>query len=116
MSERDTAVSPMMKMRIFNHDTLLTLNRSSIQAGRRQNLRTEQMNPSAVDRYWVNEEHPMERDGQSEVRMCVVLEIFTGQTAWLDVSLDEFAAIPEMEISFAEWETAMCAGTPPMPP
>lgn len=116
MSTLHIAGSPTMKMRIFNHDLLVALNRSSIQSGRRQNLRPEQTNPSTVDRYWVNEEHAIQRNGQPEVRLCVVLDIFTGQTAWLDVSLDEFEAIPEVKLPFAEWETAMCAGTPPPAP
>ncbi|MBI2907523.1 MAG: hypothetical protein HYX92_07720 [Chloroflexi bacterium] len=48
--------------------------------------------------------------------MCVVLRRYTGQTAWLDVSFDEFAAIPEIDVSEDEWEVAMCAGTPPHAP
>ena len=115
LSGRHAAATRTMKMRIFNHDVLVALNESSIQAGRHQNLRSEQMKPSTVDRYWVNEEHARERDGQPEIRMCVVLDLFTGQTAWLDVSPDEFEAIPKVELSFEEWETAMCAGSPPTP-
>ena len=116
MSGGHAAATRTMKMRIFNHDVLVALNESSIQAGRHQNLRSEQLKPSTVDRYWVNEEHARARDGQPEIRMCVVLDLFTGQTAWLDVSPDELEAIPKVELSFEEWETAMCAGSPPTPP
>ncbi len=105
-----------MKMKVFDYETLLTLNGSSIQAGRSQNLRPEKLPTTPQDRYWVNSHMMRERDGQQEVRICVVLSLFAGQTAWLDVSIEEFAAIPEIDISDEEWETAMCAGTPPSAP
>ena len=48
--------------------------------------------------------------------MCVDLSLNTGQTAWLDVSTEEFTAIPEVEVPYLEWTVAMCAGNPPPPP
>lgn len=105
-----------MKMKVIDHTTLLGLNESSIQAGRSQNLRPERISGEPQGRYWINEHTVRERDGQKEVRMCVVLSLYGGQTVWMDVSSDEFTAIPEIEVSDDEWETAMCAGTPPAAP
>lgn len=105
-----------MKMKVLDYEALLTLNDGSIQAGKSQNLRSEQLAGKPQDRYWVNDHRIRERDGQHEVRICVVLSLYAGQTAWLDVSPDEFAAIPEIDVSEEEWETAMCAGTPPSTP
>ena len=99
-------------MKVFDHETLLTLNGSSIQAGRSQNLRPERLPAKPQDQYWVNAHTVREQ----EVRICVVLSLNAGQTAWLDVSPEEFAAIPEIDVPEAEWETAMCAGTPPSAP
>ncbi|MBI4329359.1 MAG: hypothetical protein HY685_05805 [Chloroflexi bacterium] len=105
-----------MKMRVFDHERLVALNGSSIQSGRGQNLPAGRLPTSAQDRYWVSAHAVRDRDGQQEVRLCVVLDLFRGQTAWLDVSSEEFAAIPEIDVSADEWETAMCAGTPPVAP
>ncbi|MEK7778389.1 MAG: hypothetical protein AAB303_07175 [Chloroflexota bacterium] len=52
----------------------------------------------------------------TEVRLCVVLDLFSGDTVWLDVSNDEFTAIPLINVPDQEWETAICAGTPPQAP
>ena len=103
-------------MKVFDHETLLRLNKSSIQAGRNQNLSPSMLPARPQDRYWVNSYMAREYNGQQEVRFCVVLNTFAGQSAWLDVSSEEFAAIPEIDISDAEWETAMCVGNPPSPP
>lgn len=105
-----------MKMRVLDHAQLLTLNDSSIRCGRSENLRPDQLASKPQQRYWINEFAVRERDERQEVRVCVVLSLYDGQTAWLDVSRDEFAAIPEIEVSEDEWETAMCAGTPPPAP
>ena len=103
----------MRKMKILDHEALLTLNESSLKAGRGQNLKPQQIPAKPQPRYWVNDHLPRERDGLEEVRACVVLDISAGKTVWLDMSPHEFAAIPELELSEDEWETAMCAGTPP---
>ncbi len=105
-----------MKMKVLDQAMLLTLNDASIRAGRSQHLRSDQLASKGQSRYWINDYRIQERDGQQEVRICVVLNLYAGQTAWLDVSSDEFAAIPEIDVSDDEWETAMCAGTPPLPP
>ncbi len=101
-----------MKMKALDHDMLLTLNESSVQARRSQNLRPEQLPSRPQDRYWITTHTVQEQDDVQEVRICVVLDMDTSQTAWLDVSPNEFAAIQELDVSLAEWETAMCAGTP----
>ncbi len=105
-----------MNMKVFDHETLLNLNESSIEARRNQNLIPEKLPAKPQERYWINANMTRDRDGQQEVRICIVLNLFSGQTAWLDVSSEEFAAIPEIDISEEEWETAMCAGTPPSAP
>ena len=105
-----------MKIKVLDHETLLALNESSIRAGRSQNLRPHHLPAKPRDRYWINTHMPRERDGLQEVRFCVVLRIFGGETAWLDVSPEEFAAIPEVDLPVAEWEPAMCAGNPPPAP
>ncbi len=105
-----------MKMKVFDHEALLTLNERSIKAGRSQNLRPEQLPAKPEERFWVTANTVREGDGQQEVRMCVVLNLFSGKTVWLDVSSEEFEAIPEIDVSEDEWETAMCAGTPPKVP
>ena len=101
-----------MKMKVLDHEMLLAINESSIRAGRNQNLRPERLPTEPKDRYWVNKHVPRERDGQQEVRICVVFSLVTCQTAWLDLSPEEFAAIPVVDVHLMDWETAMCAGTP----
>lgn len=103
-------------MKVFDHETLLRLNRSSIQAGRSQNLKPEQIPGKPQDRYWVTAYQLRARNGQEEVRICVVLNIFAGRTAWLDLAPEEVVAIPSIEVSMEEWEAAMCAGTPRLAP
>jgi len=103
------------KLKVLDHETLVMLNRSSIQAGRSQNLRPEQLPTNPQERYPVNFHTVHQRGGQQDIRMCVVLDT-AGQTAWLDVSSEEFAAIPEVEISELIWGATMCAGTPPPAP
>jgi hypothetical protein len=105
-----------MKIQVFDHKTLVNLNGSSIRAGRSQNLNPDQLSINAQGRHWVNAHGIRERDGQVGVRMCVVLSLNTGQTAWLDVSTEEFEAIPEVDVPYLEWTAAMCAGNPPPPP
>ena len=102
-----------MKMRVLDHQTLLKLNHNSIQAKRRQNLPLAVLPAQPQNRYWITYHNVLERNGHQEVRLCVLLDLFVGNTAWLDVSSDEYAAIPETDVSDQEWETAMCAGTPP---
>lgn len=79
-------------------------------------MRSEKLPAMPQDRYWVTYSSAREREGQQEVRLCVVMDLFRGSTAWLDISPGEFAAIPEVDVSEEEWEAAMCAGTPPTTP
>lgn len=102
-----------MKIRVLDHETLLALNESSIRAGRSQNLRPHHLPATPRDRYWINTHLLREGGGRGEVRICVVLRIFGGETAWLDISPEEFAAIPEIEVPVVEWESALCVGNPP---
>ncbi len=101
-----------MKMKAVDHDTLLMLNQSSIQAKRSQNLRPEQVPSKPQETYWITVHSVQEQDDVQAVRMCVVLDVDNSQTAWLDVSTNEFEDIQELELSLADWEVAMCAGTP----
>ncbi len=105
-----------MKMRVLDHQTLLRLNHSSIQAGRSQNLTSTKLPSQPQPRYWISYHNALERGGHREVRLCVVLDLFSGNTAWLDVSNDEYTSVPEIDVPDMEWETAMCAGTPPQAP
>jgi hypothetical protein len=50
--------------------------------------------------------------GEKDVRLSVILRPGV-LTAWLDVSLEEYAAIPEVQMSEVEWEAAVCVGMPP---
>ena len=77
-----------MKMRVFDRETLLLLNQSSIQAGRSQNLSPRHLPAEPPGHCWVNAHMVRERDGQQEVRLCIVLDPYMGKTAWLDVWLE----------------------------
>ena len=101
-----------MKMKMLDYQTLVMLNESSIRARRKQNLQLEQMPSDPHKQYAVNFHMDHEWEGRREVRMSIVLKPGI-QTAWLDVSPEEFAAILEVEASELEWEAAVCAGTPP---
>ena len=103
-------------MMVLDHTQLLKLNESSVQSGRNQNLRPSRLAGTPQKRYWITYYAVRERDGEQEARVCVVLSLYAGQTAWLDISPDEFMAIPLIEVPQFEWETAMCAGTPPRAP
>ena len=101
-----------MKMKMFSYRELIKLNESSIRAGRKQNLQPEQIPSDSHKQYAVNFHMEHDWEGQRDIRMSVVLKPGV-QTAWLDVSPEEFAAISEVEASELEWEAAVCAGTPP---
>lgn len=105
-----------MKMRVIDHETLLRLNHSSVQAKRSQNLPLVKLSAQPQARYWITYHSVHERTGHQDVRLCVVLDIFSSDAAWLDVSNDEFTAIPLVDVPDAEWESVMCAGTPPQAP
>lgn len=101
-----------IEMKILSYQMLAMLNESSIRAGRKQNLSPEQM-PSDLNRqYTVNFKFDHEwTGGQPDIRMSVILKPGV-KSVWLDVSPQEFAAIPEFEMSELAWEAAICVGTP----
>ena len=100
-----------MKMKILDYQTLAMLNESSIRAGRKQNLRPEQIPADPQRQYIVNFHFDHEWVGERDTRLSVILKPGV-QTAWLDVSPQEFAAISEFEVSELDWEAAVCVGTP----
>lgn len=105
----------MKLMKILNHEVLVQLNENSQRAGRHKNIRTEWLQGVPRERYHVTYYTVHEWAGQHDVRVCVVLNS-QGRTAWMDVSPEEFRSIPQVEVSEEEWESAMCAGTPPFAP
>ena len=99
-------------MKILDHQRLVLLNESSIRAGRKQNLRPEQIPPDPLRQYMVNFHFDHEWQGQRDVRLSVVLKP-GAETAWLDVSAEEYSAIPQIQVSELDWEAAVCVGVPP---
>ncbi len=99
-------------MKCLDHSTLLRLRRSSHDAGRKQ-IPPEELVPrdGKRDRYVVNFRFEHECDGEKDVRLSVVLKP-GALTAWLDVSQEEYDAIPDVELSELEWEEAVCVGIP----
>ncbi len=98
-------------MKILDYQTLVALNESSIWAGRKQNLKPEQIPIDSSGQYIVNFHFDHQWRGQRDVRMSVILKPGV-QTAWLDVSSEEYNAIHEVELTELEWEAAVCVGTP----
>lgn len=101
-----------INLKTLDYETLVTLNESSIRAGRKQSLPPEQMPHDPDRQYLVNFRFDHHWGEQRDVRMSVVLKPGV-LTAWLDVSSEEYDAIPEVELSELEWEAAVCVGTPP---
>ena len=100
-----------MKLKKLDYQRLVRLNESSIQAGRKQNLSSEQLPVDYQRLYTVNFHFDHEWAGGRDVRLSVILKP-ESQTVWLDVSPQEYADIPEVEVSELEWEAAVCVGTP----
>lgn len=98
-------------MKVLDHDVLLRLNESSIQAGRRQNLQPEQLPADHGGQYIINFRFDHEWTNGPDVRMSVILKPGV-LTAWLDVSQEEYDAVREVEMSELDWEAAVCVGTP----
>lgn len=101
----------MVSMKVLDRASLLALNESSITAGRKQNLKPEDI-PAKRERFVVNFHFAHDWSGGRDVRMSVVLDLGV-RTAWLDVSQAEYDAIPEIQTSEFEWEANVCVGTPP---
>ncbi len=100
-----------IKMKVLDNQRLLMLNESSVRAGRKQNLRPEQLPSDRRRQYIVNFHFDHKWGDLRDVRMSVILKPGI-LTAWLDVSPEEYAAVPEVEMSELEWEAAVCVGTP----
>lgn len=100
-----------IRMKVLDYQRLVTLNESSIRAGRKQNLRSEQLPGDRRRQYIVNFHFDHEWGDLQDVRMSVILKPGV-LTAWLDVSSEEYDAIPEVGMSELEWEAAVCVGTP----
>ena len=100
-----------VKMKVLDYPGLLKLNESSLKAARKQNIQPEQLPAERRKQYIVNFhlDHKF-GDGQ-DVRLSVILKPGV-LTAWLDVSAEEYAAIPDVEMSELEWEAAVCVGMP----
>jgi hypothetical protein len=100
-----------IKMKVLNYQTLLMLNESSIRANRKQNLKPEQLPNRRRRQYIVNFHFDHKWGDLRDVRMSVILKP-GALTVWLDVSPEEYDAIPEVEMSELEWEAAVCVGIP----
>jgi hypothetical protein len=102
-------------MKVLSYQDLIRLNENSINAGRRENLKPEQI-PSNPDReYIVNFHFDHEWNRRKDVRLSIILEPGK-RTAWLDVSPVEDDSIQEVQMSELEWEAAVCVGIPPWTP
>ena len=99
-------------MKVLDYPTLIKLNESSIRAGRKQNLRPEQIPADRGKTYTVNFHFDHEFDGQKDMRLSVILQLGV-LTVWLDVSQEEYDAIPDVLMSELEWEAVVCVGVPP---
>lgn len=100
-----------IKMKVLDHQRLVMLNESSLQAGRKQNLSPEQMPTERNRQYLVNFHFDHKIGELQDIRLSVIL-IPGVLTAWLDVSPEEYNAILEVELSELEWEEAVCVGIP----
>jgi len=100
-----------IKMKVLDYESLVKLNESSTRAGRKQNLRPEQIPSDSDGQYIVNFHFDHKWEDIQDIRMSVILKLGV-LTVWLDVSPEEYSAIPEVEMSELEWEAAVCVGTP----
>jgi hypothetical protein len=100
-----------IKMKVLDRERLVRLNESSIRAGRKQNLRPEQIPSNPNGQYIVNFRFEHAWGELRDVRMSVILKP-GAFTAWLDVSPEEYSDVTEVEMSEFEWEAAVCVGTP----
>jgi len=99
-------------MKVMDYGALVTLNRSSESAGRAQHIKAELMPSNRERRYIVNFYFDHEWNGVKDMRLSVITEPGV-RTAWLDVSLEEFAAMREELMPELDWEAAVCVGIPP---
>ncbi len=100
-----------IKMKVLDRPALLKLNESSLQSGRKQHIKLEQLTDERRNQYIVNFHVDHKWDDKQDVRLSVILKP-GALSAWLDVSPEEYAAIPEQELTELEWEAAVCVGMP----
>ena len=100
-----------IKMKVLDDQRLVILNESSIRAGRKQNLRSEQLPADHDHAYIVNFHFDHEWRDTRDIRLSIILKPGV-LTVWLDISPEEYEIIPEVELSELEWEAAVCVGIP----
>ncbi len=99
-------------MKVLDYPMLVKLNESSIRAGRKQNLKPEQMYLDKNRQYIINFHFDHELQGKKDIRLSVIMEPGV-RTAWLDISPEEYEAILEVQMLELDWEAAVCVGIPP---
>jgi hypothetical protein len=104
-------ISLKVPMKVLDYDTLVQLNASSKTAGRSKHIPPEQLPGDTKLNYIINFNFDHEWNGQKDIRCSVILEPGI-RTAWLDVSITEYAAIKEVQMPELDWEAAVCVGIP----
>jgi len=100
-----------LKMKVLDRERLVRLNESSKEAGRKQNLAGEQLADNPGESYIVNFHFDHKLGESEDIRLSVILK--PGElSAWMDVSIDEYNAIPEVDMTEKDWEAAVCVGIP----
>ncbi|HEX9976299.1 MAG TPA: hypothetical protein VGA82_03525 [Dehalococcoidales bacterium] len=84
-----------VKMKVLDHQTLLRLNESSLRAGRKQNLRAEQLPKRRRRQYIVNFHFDHKWGDLQDVRMSVILK----PGVLRSVCPAEFDNMPELKYS-----------------
>lgn len=100
-----------INMKVLDRPTLLKLNESSRQGKRKQNLTEEQLNANLQEQYIVNFHFNHKWGDNEDIRLSVILKP-GALSAWLDVSIDEYNALAEVEMGEKDWEAAVCVGIP----
>ena len=99
-------------MKVMDYAALMALNESSERASRAQHIKRDLLPTSRERLYVVNFYFDHEWNGVKDMRLSVITEPGV-RTAWLDVSLQEFAAMREVLMPELDWEAAVCVGIPP---
>lgn len=102
-------------MKVLDYQDLMRLNENSVKAGRKQNLKPEQIPSNPDKKYTINFHFDHDWQGKKDIRLSVIMEPGKS-TAWLDVSPEEYQAIKVVLMSELEWEAAVCVGIPPWVP
>jgi hypothetical protein len=99
-------------MKVLDYERLLKLNESSIKAGRKQHIKPEFLPADTGKTHTVNFHFDHDFNGGKDVRMSVIMQLGV-LTVWLDISQEEYNAIPDVDMSELEWEASVCVGVPP---